>query len=164
MDYDLPSMPLSGKALRNWLSTSGSGLFTSGLTGSEALSMLRDMGGSIRTADFYDIRRYILARESFSENIRGVEFNQLVPMAQHDSEHGWNLEKPYLYKVKMIGIDPDTYKYKEGFVSVYSSKQMTQNEIISTANFLTVGFEAEYGIIASSYTVVDAKVDPEYLL
>lgn len=160
MSYLYDIFPLSGKELRNWLTTSGSGLFTNIRTGYEALQMLRDMGAAIRTQDFYDIRRYVLARESFGQAVQSYGYDQLIPAALHQSSHGWELQSDFLYTVKLTGIDPSTYRRAERYVSVASDHQLTQQQVIETAFGLVEGSEEDYGIITSTAELDSALVLP----
>lgn len=152
--------PLRGKELRGWLTTSGSGLFTNVRTGYEALQMLRDMGAAIRTQDFYEIRRFVLARESFGQTISDIGYDQLIPMAFHQDDHGWDIQSNFLYTVKLTGIDPNTYHTTERYVSVASDNQLTQQQVIDSAFAEVNELEEEYGIIASAATIESALVKP----
>jgi len=156
----LDIFPLGGDELRNWLRTSGSGLFESFTSGADILEILRSEGAAIRTSDFYAIRRQVLERVQTDQRMLDYGGDQLIPAAWHMDDHGWNLSQDYLYIVKVRGEDPLTYDPVEKFMSVSSSRQMTTEEVFDELNAMIIGEEEFYEIIPTDFELDRALVRP----
>lgn len=124
---------LRGSSLRNWLLTDGAEIFSAFDTGSEALQFFREGGGSIRTQDFYAIRRQVLNRTESSTPLEGYPSNQLIPLNWHVTDHGLNLSSDFLYNIKLIGYDNETGLLKEQWMSVASDRQLSSDEVKEVA-------------------------------
>jgi hypothetical protein len=126
--------PLFGEELRNWLRTAGQKLFTGDLSGAEALDLLREAGGQIRTADFYAIRREVLyeynLEQYYKQQLAEYDENSLIPAAWHSTTHGLELSTNFLYRVKVTGYDPITGEPVERWLSVGSDDQLTKSQVI----------------------------------
>lgn len=152
--------PLGGKQLRNWLSSSGQGLFREFDTGASMLDWLRSEGASIRTADFYAIRRTVLEQFANVERFAEYDMQELVPAAWHTDDHGWNLSTDFLYYVRVDGVNPDTLDDVTKYLAVGSNRQLSQSEIYDTLGGMVSGEAEAYGIIAETYTLEKALVMP----
>jgi hypothetical protein len=125
--------PLFGEELRNWLMTAGQKLFTGDLSGAEALELLREAGGQIRTADFYAIRREVLYEYNLEQynkqKLAEYDENGLIPAAWHSTTHGLELSTNFLYRVKVTGYDSITGEPVERWFSVGSDDQLTKAQV-----------------------------------
>lgn len=152
--------PISGEQLRSWLRSQAQGLFTTFTTGAEALEWLRSEGASIRTQDFYEIRRSVLTEMEHAREIQSFDYNQLIPAAWHTDDHGWELSRNYLYVVRVDGVDPDTYDIVTKYLSVASDRQLTQADVFDQLGGMVEGQEDFYGIMIESYSLEKALVLP----
>ena len=132
---DFETLPgfLQGESLRNWLRTDGAGIFSAFSTGIDALEFARELGVSIRTSDFYQIRREVLAQIESAQPLFGYPDNQLIPYAWHETNHGMDFSTEFTYRVHEFGRDRNTGVLRDQWVSVASDRIMTRNEIIETA-------------------------------
>lgn len=153
--------PLRGEALRNWLRTSGQGIFTEFETGREALDYLREQGASIRDADFYAIRREVANLGTYAGLMGDVPDNQYIPLAYHVTDHGLDLSRDFMYRVKVSGTDPATGEDIDSFFAISSDRQLTKGEVIDQLGALIEGASEFYDIVPEEYEVTTALRRPE---
>lgn len=135
MSIDNPNpLPIfKGGAIRNWLRTSGSGIFKAFEVGTDALKYIRANLGGIRTQDFYEIRRQVEGLAAVAKKIKDYPGDQLVPLRWHDADHGLTLSSEFQYRVEIIGVDTKTGLLKSQFMTVASKTQLTTDQIQDTA-------------------------------
>lgn len=124
---------LKGSALRNWLRTDGAGIFRAFGSGVEALGYVREHLGAIRTQDFYQIRREVLAVQTAEVEPGTYPGDQLIPMRSHVQDHGLNLSSEYQYRVQLFGYDPNTGQLKDQWMTIASDHQLTPDQVQDTA-------------------------------
>lgn len=147
---------LRGDKLRNWLLTDGAEIFAAFDTGAEALQFFREGGGSIRTADFYSIRRQVLNRTESSTPLQDYPTNQLIPLNWHVTDHGLDLSTDFLYNIKLIGLDTETGLLKEQWMSVASDRQLTSDQVKEVAR----GFVGEGGASGEIMDYFFGSIEP----
>jgi hypothetical protein len=137
---------LSGRALNNWLRTSGAALIRSFETGADALRYLTENGVDIARSTFYDIRKQVLDLSSSSLRLANYETERLVPLNWHVKNHGLNLTTDFQYRLHMFGTDPETGLVKDQWVTIVSDRQLTVGEVQSAGlNWLVEYDEVNQG-------------------
>jgi hypothetical protein len=124
---------LFGDELRNWLRTSGEGIFKN-RTGEEALAFIREFGIRIRTQDFYAIRREVLDLTKYQEQLGAINENVLIPLHYTDTTHGLNISENFLYRFNVTGTTTST---GEAFERRYAVASMYQLSKADAADLLT---------------------------
>ena len=156
--------PLIGDELRNWLRTAGQGLFTTGLTGQDALNMLRYFGGQIRTSDFYAIRRDVLRDQSSQQTLvgdmQGYDVNALIPAAWHSDLVQPGQRRDFLYYVKVTGTDIDTGLPREQYYGYSSDRQLSFGQLEEHASEDAVRSEDTYRMTDVTVEIVSAYAKP----
>ncbi len=153
--------PIKGDALRDWLRTAGQSVFTAFESGTDALTWLRDQGASIRTADFYDIRRQVLEIGKYQEQVSRVLESNLIPAAWHITDHGLELSEQFLYRLKVNGTDPATGEEISKFFAIKSGRQLTPGEAMDQLGDMLAGEEETYEIEVESMQVTAALARPD---
>lgn len=158
------SFPLSGDALRNWLSTSGSFLFTEGQSGAEVLDFLRLNGVSINDADFYAIRSDVLLRQSEINGLSGtlqdladLVPDSYIPLGDTIFNSGYQLSTDFLYRYEITSYNPATDSVSKSYMAVGSDYQLTFNQARDLMGSL---FTGEY--IEAGYEVTDISIDAAF--
>lgn len=155
------SFPLRGEALRNWLRTAGQDIFTEFETGREALDYLREQGAAIRDADFYAIRRQVANVGTYAGLMGDVVEDQFIPLAYHVTDHGLNLSRDFMYRVKVTGTDPETGEDVQSWFAISSDRQLTKGEVIDQLGSMIAGEETFYDIVPDEYEVTAALRRPD---
>ena len=157
---DTELFPLQGDSLRNWLRTAGQMIFTEFDTGIEALDFLRLNGAAIRTSDFYDIRREVLATHTYTDMLLTYPDNQLIPAAWHVADHGLDLSTDYLYRFKVFGEDPGTGDEITSYFAISSDRQLSPGQAKDLLGSMIVGEADFYEIVVSGIEMDSALVRP----
>jgi len=152
--------PLEGDKLRSFLLHDGWKLLTAFDSGAATLDFLRDNGMKIRTQDFYEIRRAVLNMQSQSDVLPSVPGNELVPLAEHVTIHGWDLSQNFLYRFRVDGVDPKTELAVTKYFAISSNKQLSPNEAADILGGMIVGEEEFYEVRAEHIELVGALARP----
>jgi len=154
-----------GAELRNWLRTSFQGIFTSGLSGRDALAMFRDFGGQIRTSDFYSIRREVLEeynrQQEYTRQLAAYDPYALIPAGWHSTDHGLNLSTQFLYRVEVTGFDRETFEPVTRYLSVASDRQMTPSEVLAGANWILIETPESLSLEMGEAEIVGSMARPD---
>lgn len=151
---------LRGEGLRNWLRTAGQGFFTDFESGAAGLDAFREAGYSIRTQDFYAIRRQVLGLQVYQEQLSTLNYDSLIPAAWTSDTHGLTLSSDFLYRVRLTGFVPGTDVPVERFVSVASNNQLSAGDVLEQAQSMIQGEESFYGVESYLADIVQALARP----
>lgn len=132
---------------RNYLRTTLAPIFKAFPTGSAALSWFRESGGTIRTQDFYDVRRQVLGLTKYEENIKNLAGDHIIPRTWINQEHGLELKgKEIYYRQQVKGIDPRTGEEKEMWITILDDKQRSKEWVQEEAGNYIAGDPEWYQI------------------
>lgn len=124
---DEPNDPIfpTGETLRNWLRTNISEEKWKGISGRELLNEFRSWGISIRTSDFYQVRRQVLGRSLYQDQIEALSDDTLVPASYIQTNHGLNLSSDFLYTFRVTLTNIETGETTEEERSLSYSQQVS---------------------------------------
>ena len=152
--------PLQGAALRGWLNSAGQSILLEFESGKAALDFLRSNNVQIRTQDFYNIYSNVWDRYTRGQELQFIPENQLIPIADTITNHGWKLSDNFLYRFKTEGIDPETGDPITKFFAINSRRQLTVGEAAGVLGDLILGEEEFYSIAPTSFTLDAAYARP----
>lgn len=152
-----------GEALRNWLRADGASIFSQFDNVAETLAWARGEGLAIRTSDFYDIAREIKDRTANRDTLLAWAEEQLIPLADHSSEHGLSLSRNFLYTVNINGINNETGELQVFYQSFSSDRQMTPQQLFTLTESYVAGAPDVYGYTVENMSMEQALVSPSYL-
>lgn len=152
--------PLSGRALTNWLRTSGLGFFLLPGSGADVRRYMSSWGIDISSSTFYKIRNEILSRFEHTTDLRSYDPSSLIPAAWHSDTHGLDLGSKFLYRINVTGFDPITGGATSQWYAVASANQMTSNQASDRLGSLLTGEEEGYRMVAETFIVTEALARP----
>ena len=151
-----------GDELKNWLRTSGEAIFTS-QTGEQALDFIREQGMQIRTSDFYDIRREVLGRQKYTEQLAGLTENTLIPQAWTVFDHGLNLSENFQYRFNVTGTTTSTGEAFDRRYAVSSMYQLTPQEAANQLTSMLMNAEEESAMTIDAMDLTASLGNPGML-
>jgi hypothetical protein len=154
------NFPLEGDALRGWLNSAGQAFLLEFESGQAAIDFARSQGMSIRTSDFYAIYNNVWDRFTQNTGLVDIPGNQLIPLGDTITTHGWELSDNFLYRFRMDGVDPETGEPVTLFRAINSNRQLTVDEAAGILDSMETGEDTSDQIIQTSYTLDGAYARP----
>lgn len=152
--------PVGPDETRNWLRTTLPERIWTGLSGSELLRQLRDIGVSIRTQDFFQVRREVLGLQLHQEAIGQLGADRLVPAALFNESHGLELSQDFQYRFRIAVRDPVTGEITEFMRALSSSEQLTKAEAEAEMADMQAESAETYGYEVESVSLFNALAQP----
>lgn len=152
----LPILPppgeiFKGAGLRNYLRTSGKGIFDAFPKANDALNFIKSNLGAIRRQDFLTIRRQVLNIAKGPRQLDDYDKNALIPMKWHKQDHGLSLSSEYQYRIELVGTDPKTGSIKTQWMTVATDTQMNTSDVQDVARTYAGEGGDSAGIIIAAF-------------
>jgi len=152
---------LLGKKVTGWLRTAGSRIFRAIRPFRAVMRFIRREVGEVPVAEVRRIAEYVREQEQFRLLARTLGDEDYIPLSWISDKHGLRLQRQFMYRVQVLGIDPETGEKVERWMTIYSDTPQTVGTLREEAFSLAERFSDEYEIVPEEVGDIEALMRPE---